>query len=187
MKQITLDDLQTIVREIQSGDFSRIYIRALFIILRNDPSASKIIKELGDFVAHVDERTKGILYDHVDGFMTQFVDFAQSKTMSVSSPDILFSQEQVASVLIDVLKNNDVSDLDERMFRAQTFNIMYKILEIISDTKINNVKVENCKFSDIEKLSDGSYVVYFFFGPIRGILLNVGGGVKTPALIAKPN
>jgi hypothetical protein len=182
MKKSLSNDIKTVVERIQNGSFSGVEIRSLLISVRYAQPHSLILKELGDFVAHYDERTQGILYEHIDKFMSEFINFAMSGG-TVKIPKPLFDQEKIVTELIKVIQFNKISGFNELKFRSQTFKFMCKILELIAGTKIQNVQVSSCEFSEIEKNNNG-YVVYFCFGPIEGKLIRVGGQVRIPALIA---
>lgn len=174
--------LAIIVDRIQAGDFSGVEISALLIYVRYADPYSKILNELGNFIAHYDERTEGILYDHLDKFMLNFINFAVSgSSVTISGP--LFNQEQIIEDLISVIKKNVISGFDETQFRTQSFKIMEQILQIVSETKIINSKVVNCRFSSVEETEE-DLKVFFCFGPIKGTVLNVMGETKIPALIA---
>lgn len=182
MKKSLSKDLKIIVERIQNGTFSGVELRSLLISIRYAQPHSPILEELGDFVAHYDERTKGILYKHIDNFMSKFISFAMSGG-SVTIPGLLFDQKEVMSALINVIRANRILGFEESKFRSQTFNIMVKILKIIAETKIKNAKVANCRFSAIEE-TDNTFTVFFCFGPVDGNLLNIKNEVKIPALVA---
>jgi len=182
MRENLSKDLKTIVERIQNGTFSGVELRSLLISVRCAQPHSSILEELGDFVAHYNERTKGILYKHIDNFMFKFINFAMSGG-SVTIPGPLFNQKEVMLALIKVIRANKILGFEESKFRSQTFNIMIKILEIIAETKIRNAKVTNCRFSAIEK-TDNTFTVFFCFGPVEGGFLNIKNEVKIPALVA---
>ncbi|MFA5249206.1 MAG: hypothetical protein WC397_01545 [Candidatus Paceibacterota bacterium] len=176
------EDLEIIVEKIQGGTFLRTDILSLLISVRYAQPRSPILEELGDFVAHRDERTKGISYNHINNFISKFVDFAMSGG-SIKIPEPIFSQEKVVSALIKVAQTNKIFGFKEPKFRSQAFNIMVKILEIVSETKIKNTRVANCRFSAVEK-NNNNFIVFFCFGPIEGGLINVKKEVKIPAFVA---
>jgi hypothetical protein len=182
MRENLSRDLMTIVEKIQNGTFSSIDARSLFISVRYAKPHSYILNELGDFVAHYDERNKGILYDHITNFMIEFINFAISGG-SIKIPAPLFNQNEIVSALIKVIKTNKILGLNESKFKSQAYNIMCNILDIIAETKIHNTKVANCRFSSVEKSNNG-FVVFFCFGPVKGNVINIKGDVKIPALIA---
>lgn len=182
MRENLSKDLEIVIERIQNGTFSGVELRSLLISVRYAQPRSSILEELGDFVAHYDERTKGILYEHIDNFMFKFINFAMSGG-SVTIPGPLFDQNTVVSELIKVIRANKIFGFEESKFRFQTFNIMYRILEIIAETKIRNAKVANCRFSAIEK-TDSKFTVFFCFGPVDGRFLNIKKEVKIPAIVA---
>lgn len=100
MKKDISRDLEQIVERIQNGTFSGVELRSFLIIARHAKPHSYILRELGDFVAHYDERNRGILYEHIHSFMPQFLDFATSRRPSVTIPRPPFDQKEVISALI---------------------------------------------------------------------------------------
>jgi hypothetical protein len=185
MNKNLLRDIELIIKRIQDGTLSGVEMRALLISVRYANPHSVILEELGDFVAHYDVRNQGILYEHVDNFMSKFIDFSLSGgRITIPSPP--FNQEDVVADLIRIIKHYNVAGFVELKFRRHTFDLMYKILEIVADTKILTSKVNNCGFSDIENNGD-KHIVSFYFGPINGKILNIAGKVQVAALIAVNN
>jgi len=182
MRKNLSKDLKVIVERIQNDSFTGVEIRSLLISLRYANPRSPILEELGDFVAHYDKRTKGILYNHIDKFMSEFIGFAVSGG-SVTIPKPLFDQEQIISVIIKAIETNKIPGFLKLKFKSQAFNIMFKILEIVAETKIINTNVNNCRFSAIEK-NDKTFTVFFCFGPVNGNILKIKNEVKIPALVA---
>lgn len=165
MKNNTKEDVSQIIQKIQKADFSRIEIRALLISLRFAPPHYQSIKDLANFVAHEEERNQGIFQDNVKGFVDRFVEFTKIGGI-YKAPDPVFNQSDIISQLYKTIKMQGILNLDKRLFCAQAFNIMLKILEIVADTKIqtNNGDIQNCYLSSVEKNND-EFIVYFCFEP----------------------
>jgi hypothetical protein len=184
MKKNISKDLEQIVERIQNGTFSGVELRSFLIIARYAKPRSYILEELGDFVAHYDERNRGILYKHIDSFMRKFLDFATSKRPSVTVPRPPFDQKKVISALVKFFEANKILGYEESKLKSQTFNVMFKILEIIAEVEIANAPVENCRFSAVERTDDTTFTVFFCFGPVKGTLVNIKKEVRIPALVA---
>src|SRR5579859_6498675 len=73
LKQTTREDLQRIVKKIEDGSFERTDIKVLFFEIRDHLKEGNIIREIGHFIAHPKERTKGITYAHLQAFVDNFV------------------------------------------------------------------------------------------------------------------
>lgn len=182
MKQSVVKDLEEIVKKIQDENFSSSDIRSLLISLRYAHPRSPILKELGDFVAHPDERNTGISHAHINKFMSRFIKFATSGgSVRVGPPP--FNQTEILSELIKTIKSNRISGFIEAKFKSHSFKIMSMILNIVAGTKIENDKVPNCRLSEVEK-TDRGFIVYFCFGPVKGRVITVNGEVRIPAFIA---
>jgi hypothetical protein len=180
MKATTTAALEAIVDKIQVGTFSIVEIIALLIIVRGEEHNSRVLRELGDFVAHDDVRTKGIAHDHIDAFMRKFRMFNE-RGGTVTIPPPIFDQAQVVSDLVTVLGKNQIPSFDAVKFGDQAFRIMYPVLEIVSDTKIKTARYKNCRLSSIEQ-SGTEHTVFFVFGPAKGKI--TFAEMRLPALIA---
>src|SRR6266849_4713042 len=77
MKKTTLEDLQSIVTEIEKGSFERKDVKALFSDLREHLQEGDIIREIAHFIAHPRGRTKGITFTHLQKFADVFVKAAK--------------------------------------------------------------------------------------------------------------
>jgi hypothetical protein len=62
--------LRVRVERLLKGDFRVDDLSTLFLTLRNRSNCPEVVREIGDFVAHQDERTKGITTDSVRDFFT---------------------------------------------------------------------------------------------------------------------
>lgn len=81
---------QKILNKIQSGCFEETDVDSILMLLRAYSYGNKIFRELADFVAHNDERDRGIVNESIEGFYLSlrfFIDYNYSgKKLDVSEP-----------------------------------------------------------------------------------------------------
>jgi len=167
MKDGTRTELETIVDKIQRDDFSSIELRALFMILRNVGVEFPALYDIVSFVAHEDERDRGVTYEYIKHFVDQFAHVTvNGGNLTMRIP--LHSQTDVIRELYAVLETNKVACLNHGLFTGRAYHIMCETLKIIAGTKINysNHSVARCWLSEVEQHKNG-LGVSFVFEPIN--------------------
>src|SRR6266849_1017373 len=134
MKKTTLEDLQSIVTEIEKGSFERKDVKALFSDLREHLKEGDIIREIAHFIAHPRGRTKGITFTHLQKFADVFVKAAKYGGKFEVKP--IFLQNEVMEQLVDDLSSLGIV-VNKTLFSVQAAKIMRYLLEVIDLTPIS--------------------------------------------------
>lgn len=94
MKEIERSKAQKVVDKIQSGTFDENDVDNLFMRLRAYSCGQDVFREFADFVAHNDERDRGIINSSLDAFrlsIKYFIEYASpKKALDISRPFPLY-------------------------------------------------------------------------------------------------
>ncbi len=168
MKPNSKEDIQSILRQIESGSFNRRDIKLLFCELRPYLKNGESLKDIANFVAHPENRKQGVAYQYLEKFVSEFLSAAQigGKFTVNNTLSPVFSQMKIIQDLADNLVRLKI-DVDRDVLYSQSSAIMRCILEIVEDTKITlkNKAVVNCKMTKI-MIIDGKDSVGFCFNTV---------------------
>jgi len=128
--------------------------------LREESGKKGVFREIGDFVAHSEERNQGKTFDHVKRIMEKF--FISPGIVKIEP---IFSQKIFIDSLVAILKKQKFL-FNENTVRLESKNIFKDVLEIVQEVKIS-VKCEqfSCvgELSKMYKNDKGAYCVDFSF------------------------
>lgn len=113
MKASLKTKVQKAVRKIESGDFDELVLDSLFSGLRQYSGKNRVFREIGDFVAHPDERDEGIANNSLEAFYLSFryfLEYASSKKpLDLSQPMPKYIVK-LMKYQIDKCKEKDIKD-----------------------------------------------------------------------------
>ncbi|EIA3184640.1 hypothetical protein V3H30_07500 [Vibrio parahaemolyticus] len=94
MKPIDKTKAQKLVTKLEAGDFDENDVDNLFMRLRAYSHGNKVFREVADFVAHNDERNRGITNESLEAFYLSFKFFEEytssKKPLDITSPFPLY-------------------------------------------------------------------------------------------------
>jgi hypothetical protein len=150
-KSTAIAKIRTVIQRISDGAFNDSDIEMLFIKLRELPSATKYISEVGDFVAHNHLRDKGLVND-----MMLRNHYLLSMTHGVDQ-ELLNSQENKYPKYLPELIRLQLKAFDDAHLKER-FGLKGGQVRRIRDNLVNKKSyvVENNICSITEKLSNKS-------------------------------
>lgn len=129
---------QKILTRIESGNFDENDIYNIFMTLREYSSDidNPIFREVGDFVAHNDERNKGMITESLEILYLKYKFFfdylSQSKAVNISKPFPLY----VKRLILDQIDKYDATDFNKK-FSMNKNLLKSQINTIFSEDKKN--------------------------------------------------
>lgn len=137
MKPIEKAKAQKLVLRLQSGDFDENDVDNIFMRLRAYSQGNQIFREVADFVAHNDERNKGVATESLEAFYLSFryfLEYVSPKIpLDIGKPFPLYVKK-LMKYQIDKCKE---ADLKEK-FSVTKQRLKSRIDTIFSEDKKNN-------------------------------------------------
>jgi DNA modification methylase len=139
IKPTTASDVQFAIDKIETDSFDHITLKGLLIDIRDYLPQNSPIKELSHFIAHP-IRNKGIAFDHLDVFISNFL--AVNKKGGSFNVSPVYRKEEIIESLIDSLKQLGFT-INEAIFKAKEESLIESISMLIEDTvlAINNKSI----------------------------------------------
>lgn len=148
MKPIEKAKAQKLLLKLESGDFDENDIDNIFMRLRAYSHGNRVFLEVADFVAHNDERNKGVSVESLEAFYLSFKYFLEyvspKKSLDISNPFPLYVKK-LMKYQIDKCKD---ADLKEK------FNVTKQRLKSRIDTVFSEDKKNKKAFMKKPKLSN---------------------------------
>lgn len=116
--------IQKIILRIESGKFDELDIDNFFMKLRAYSQNCKIFREIADFIAHNDERDKGIVNESLEAFY-----FSMKFFVEYISPKILLDMSKPFPLYIKKLMKYQINKCKE--------------IELINKFKLNKIKLKS--------------------------------------------
>ncbi|WP_139737669.1 hypothetical protein [Aeromonas caviae] len=163
MKPIEKNKVQKTIEKIESGCFDDNDIDNLLIKLRAYSAGFHVFKEVADFVAHNDQRDRGLACNSLRTLYLSVKFFAEynskNKMVDITSPFPIWIKDLMK---LQVKKCNEATLIKE-------FNVSRKTLVKFIEKEFNEDRVNNlasCKpyGVSIEKLKAINYVMSFIYG-----------------------
>ena len=126
-----IEKIQSLVDKICNGKFTSSDLGLFFIWLRPIVSDDEILLDLANFVAHNNERDRGVSYNYVHGFVINFLDVSE-KGGTIHGLQPLFNKDLVISKLEATLKKNRVV-FDIKKFESQKDLIIENLITLIEE------------------------------------------------------
>lgn len=130
--------VQKIIRKIESGIFDENDIDNFFMKLRAYSADYRIFREVADFVAHNDERNKGIVNESLEAFyfsIKYFIEYVTDKTpLEIINPFPLYIKK-LMKYQIDKCKERDLIN----KFKLNRIKMKSLIDNLFSENKKDNV------------------------------------------------
>ncbi len=156
MKSIDKKKTQKLIEKIESGDFDYNVVDSLFMLLRAYSNGYPIFREFSDFVAHNDERNRGMVKSSLE-YMYLSIKFAQeypykNRNLNISDPFPSWIKKlmiyQIDKINEKILRSNYNYD------KTQLTNLINRIFSIIKGKQLVQL-IDN-------KMSIQKYVVIRF-------------------------
>ncbi len=148
---------QKIVSRIESGKFDEIDVDSLLMLLRAFSNDHLIFREISDFVAHNDERKKGITTNSLEAFylnLKYFIEYvSKKKELDISKPFPLYIKK-LMEFQVDKCKNVDLkSKFDTNKLKLKSnINSWFMENKKESTSVLRNTKISKKNFKSIEFL-----------------------------------
>ncbi len=130
MKKI--QKIQTLVDNICSGNFSNSDVEVLFIQLREDFFDTPILLDLSNFVAHGDERDRGLSFEYVKSYVMNFIAISE-KGGAIFGGRPVFQSISVVNELIRKLEILNII-FDKNKFLSQKDKIISSLQDLMDET-----------------------------------------------------
>lgn len=151
MKQVEHIKTQKIINKIESGNFDENDVEILYMKLRPYSYGNIIFREIADFVAHNDERNKGLAVKSLKTMslmMKYFINYpGNNKKLDISKEFPMWIKELL------ILQ---VDKLDLKTIRTEFKSTSKKIKSLINNSLIEN---EQNNMVIIENISDSLYKI----------------------------
>ncbi len=148
---------QKIITRIESGKFDEMDVDSLFMLLRAFSNNHTIFREISDFVAHNDERKKGITIDSLEAFylnLKYFIEYiSERKELDISNPFPLYIK-RLLEFQVDKCKSVDLKS----KFDTTKLKLKSKIKSLFEEDKkestavLRNIKISKKNIKAIEFL-----------------------------------
>ena len=135
MKRINTNRIERLIQKVYSGTFDSSDIGVLFIWLRPIFVDNDSLFDLSNFVAHNDERDRGISFDHVHAFVNNFIEVSE-KGGTIHGLQPVFSKEKVISGLEEILDALGL-EIDKDKIENQSNKIIDCLLELMEETEFH--------------------------------------------------
>jgi len=148
---------QKIIARIESGMFDEIDVDSLVMLLRAFSNNHTVFREISDFVAHNDERKKGITTNSLEAFylnLKYFIEYiSEKKQLDISNPFPLYIKK-LMEFQIDKCKNIDLkSKFDTNKLKLKSnINALFIENKKNSTAVLRNTKISKKNFKSIEFL-----------------------------------
>jgi hypothetical protein len=136
--------IQQKVDSICGGDFCDADVGLLFVWLRPHLKKDPVLWDLANFVAHNDERNQGISFNHVQGFVRNFLEVSE-KGGTIYGLQPLFQRDNVIERLTHVLNRLGIT-FTETDLLLQKDRIVDSLMSLMEDTEflIRDKRVIKC-------------------------------------------
>lgn len=144
MKNIKTDKLEKIINKIYTGRFDCYALGLLFIWIRPVVGDNKIMWDLANFVAHIDERDRGVSFEHIHNFVTNFIEVSEKGGIIYGIPSV-FDKEKVMNELIIVLDKLNLN-INRGKIIDQKDKIIECLLELMEEAEFhfNDPRIVKC-------------------------------------------
>jgi hypothetical protein len=140
LKTIEIHKAQKVISKIESGNFDENDVDNLFMRLRAYSKQNHIFREIADFVAHNDQRNKGLANDSLEAFYLSFkyfVEYISPKTsLDIFSPFPIYVKK-LMKYQVDKCKGEDL----KANFNVSKQRLKSRIDTLFSENKKNKTAV----------------------------------------------
>lgn len=138
------EKIQQKVDKICEGDFCDSDVGLLFLWLRSEFENDPVLLDLANFVAHGDERDRGISFTHVHSFVENFLEVSE-KGGTIHGLQPVFQRDDVIERLMGTLKRLGIV-FDENKFSAKKDAVIDNLMTLMEETnfQINDARVTRC-------------------------------------------
>lgn len=124
-----------LIDKVSGGDYCNSDAGLLLVWLRPYFNDHKLLKDLGDFIAHnVEKRFGGSSYLYIHSFVDNFIKISE-KDGDLKFLGPVFDSKNVLDDLVEVIKKIH-SGFDENNFRKQKDRLINEIIDFIDETEI---------------------------------------------------
>lgn len=151
MKPIEKTKAQKLVTKLESGNFDENDVDNLFMRLRAYSQGNRLFREVADFVAHNDERNRGIANESLEAFYLSFKFFQEytspKNNLDITNPFPLYIKK-LMKFQIDKCKESDLK---------QKFNVSKKRLKSRLDSIFSEDKKKQVVTMKKGKMSEQTF------------------------------
>ena len=133
MKHIKVNRIEKVLQKIYLGNFDEGDVALLFIWLRWDFVDNASLLDLANFVAHNNERDRGVSFEHIHKFVYNFIEVSEKGGSIYGLPSV-FNKERVIKDLEEVLETLGLK-IDKDKIENQSTKIIDCLLELMEETE----------------------------------------------------